>query len=152
IAGGEVLDPQCSPSWLRSLLKHGETLDTGLQGALLWWINEAAEDGISREQLSTRLGTDLERSNHELQKLEIESLIMRLEIGNAGMFRWISSSTLNEVAERTDRALTDYQQNELFSIGMPKAVLLEHVFREKGLVAPMTTAYLRLLQMHGKIE
>jgi selenocysteine-specific elongation factor len=132
-------------------LKGGVTLDAGMQDALLWWIDQAGEQGICTQELSTRGGIHLEQLNHELQKLEIEGEVVCLETGNAGMFRWISPATYRRVAERLSLTLTKYRQTELFSPGMPKAVMLEQVFNGKHVSPATANAYLGLLQTQSKI-
>jgi selenocysteine-specific elongation factor len=150
LGGGRILDPR----WRRRRGARLARAVAGLSGSdkssVEVWVGESGLDGLSADQLGSRLGRSDAQVLSLLQALGAEGRLVALEPGNERPTRWVRSSRLASLEKTAERLLTGYLDRERLATGMPKAEAIRRLM--PGIAADVARVHLEHLETAGTLE
>jgi selenocysteine-specific elongation factor len=140
LGGGEILDPR----WRRhrgSVLQQGlAALQTDLQAALAFWVQEAGERGIEAAELARRLGVPPAAVAKRLAALAAGQKLIEVPEEHGRARRWLAPAAVQRVTERARRVLKEHFQKDRLAESIPKAEAVRRILRGRG--AELADVYL----------
>jgi selenocysteine-specific elongation factor len=85
------------------------------------WVREAGLEGVSANQIATRLGRLEAPAADLLQDLAADGSVIAFEPGTDKPMRWVDSSLIANLQKTARSLLTQYLDRERLATGMPKA-------------------------------
>ncbi len=146
LGGGVVLDPAWHRYRGKALEPALDALDGERQAVLLFWAHEAAEPGLTAEDVARRLGERPERLALELEALTTAG---RLLATPTQPRRWLAPAVYKRVAERAEALLVAHFKQDRLSPGLAKAEAVARLFPRRG--GELAEVYLGWLAAQKKL-
>jgi selenocysteine-specific elongation factor len=144
LGGGEILDPR----WRR---QRGTLLTAALEAlagdddaALVFWVRDAGEKGVTAGELAQRLGVLPEGLTPRLDELTGEGTLLAIPGSGGADRRWIAPAAFARVQQRARRVLETYFGKDRLAQGIPKAEAVRRIL--PGRAADLAPVYLDWLE------
>jgi selenocysteine-specific elongation factor len=149
LGGGVILDP----AWQRPRgAARGEMLrllSGSPRDAILGWVTEAGEGGITAAELARRLGRQQAEVERELAALRDAGSVLATPEAGSRPQHWLAPAAFARIQARAQRSLAAFFKRDRLAPGMPKAEAVERFF--PGRATRLADVYLEWLQAAGKV-
>ena len=144
LGGGRILDPLWSRK--RGARRHRALID--LSGddldAVMHWIRETGEGGVTESELARRLGLRKSAISPRLEELSRDGRLLKVDAGSGRQRRWLSPAAYQRMVTRAKEVMEGYFKAQRLSLGMPKAEAIRRLF--KGTAAEFADIYLQWME------
>jgi selenocysteine-specific elongation factor len=149
LGGGEVLDPLWRRRRGGALAEALAAVDGGEPAALLHWVREAGDPGVTAAELGRRTGRTASEIATLLDALAAEQRLLAVPASGARERRWLAPAAFRRIAERSRRLLEEHARRNRLAPGLPRA---EFARRALAGSAELTETMLDWLRGQGVIE